>query len=174
MDMTSPDHDALKGMLQSLEHMLNTLDAVNVAANQLIAAQKSGKPLSERTLHAAVRKADRAAHAVSGGDCPLVGDVGRTLAVVGRSRGMTLYHGGNLHDLNDEGIKRLWASEDFDYAAAFAQLHEGHVWALELKLTKNEVLDLTACGFDVNGKSRPHALQVSLAEKHHPPPQGHG
>jgi hypothetical protein len=33
-------------MLQSLEHMLNTLDAVNIAADQLLAAQRSNKPLS--------------------------------------------------------------------------------------------------------------------------------
>lgn len=48
--MSTPDRDALKGMPQSMEHMLNTLDAASVAATQLIAAQKSGKPLSDRTL----------------------------------------------------------------------------------------------------------------------------
>lgn len=48
--VTNPDRDALKGMLQTMEHMLNTLDAASVAARQLIDAQRAGKPLSPKTL----------------------------------------------------------------------------------------------------------------------------
>ena len=48
--MASIEADALKGMLQSLEHTLSALDAPSAAATQLITAQRSGKPLSPSTL----------------------------------------------------------------------------------------------------------------------------
>jgi hypothetical protein len=48
--MSSIDADAVKAILQSLEHTLSALDAASVAATQLIAAQRSGKPLSPATL----------------------------------------------------------------------------------------------------------------------------
>jgi hypothetical protein len=48
--MAGIETDALKGILQSLEHTLNTLDAASVAATQLIMAQRSRTPLSPATL----------------------------------------------------------------------------------------------------------------------------
>lgn len=48
--MASIESDALKGMLQGLEHTLSALDAASAAATQLITAQRSGKPLSPATL----------------------------------------------------------------------------------------------------------------------------
>jgi hypothetical protein len=50
--MTSIDADALKGMLQSLEHTLSALDGASAVAAQLIDAQRTGKPLSPKTLAA--------------------------------------------------------------------------------------------------------------------------
>jgi len=44
------ERDALKGMLQSLEHVLDTVDRVSDAAGQLVSAQKSGKRLAPATL----------------------------------------------------------------------------------------------------------------------------
>ena len=48
--VTTPDTGALKGRLQPLESMLNSLDGFSAAATQLIDAEKSGKPLSAKTL----------------------------------------------------------------------------------------------------------------------------
>lgn len=48
--VTSPERDAIKGMLQALEHTVDAKAAVSVAAGQLLAAQQSGKPLSPPTL----------------------------------------------------------------------------------------------------------------------------
>jgi hypothetical protein len=56
-----------------------------------------------------------------------------------------LYHGGTL----DEPSGSLWASPDADYAAAFAQLHEGPLWMLTLDVSDDAVLDLTGCGLNV-------------------------
>jgi len=39
-----------------------------------------------------------------------------------------LYPGGSL----DRSSRTLWATPDSDYAAAFAQLHEGELWMLTL------------------------------------------
>jgi hypothetical protein len=46
----SNEADTIKGMLQALEHTLEALDRASAAATQLIEAQKSGKPLSLKTL----------------------------------------------------------------------------------------------------------------------------
>jgi hypothetical protein len=56
-----------------------------------------------------------------------------------------LYHGGTL----DEPSDSLWAAPDADYAAAFAQLHEGELWRLTLDVSEGEVRDLTGCELDV-------------------------
>jgi hypothetical protein len=48
--MASGDEETIKGMLQALEHTLEALDRASAAATQLIEAQKSGKPLSPKTL----------------------------------------------------------------------------------------------------------------------------
>jgi len=45
----------------------------------------------------------------------------------------------------------LWTSLDPDYAAAFAQLHEGELWQLTLDVHNDAVLDLTPCGLDAAG-----------------------
>ena len=47
--MASIEADAVKGILQSLEHTLSALDAASAAATRLIEAQRSGKPLSPKT-----------------------------------------------------------------------------------------------------------------------------
>jgi hypothetical protein len=57
--MSRQDPDALKGILQSLEHMLNTLDVVSSAATQLINAQRSGTPLSPKMLDHYSRQFER-------------------------------------------------------------------------------------------------------------------
>jgi hypothetical protein len=48
--MANDEDDTIKGMLQALEHTLEALDRASAAATQLIEAQKSGKPLSPKTL----------------------------------------------------------------------------------------------------------------------------
>jgi hypothetical protein len=45
-----PRDAALKGMLQSLEHVLDTVDRVSDFAGQLVAAERAGKPLAPSTL----------------------------------------------------------------------------------------------------------------------------
>ena len=57
---------------------------------------------------------------------------------------LRLYHGGNLDHLPDS----LWATPDFGYAAAFAELHESPVWMLTVDVGTEEILDLTGCGLD--------------------------
>lgn len=44
------DRDVIGGMLQAMEHVLEGVDSVSIAAGQLINAQKGGKPLSLTTL----------------------------------------------------------------------------------------------------------------------------
>jgi hypothetical protein len=56
-----------------------------------------------------------------------------------------VFHGGTF----DESSGSLWATPDAEYAAAFAQLHEGAVWMLTLDLAEGDVLDLTRCELDV-------------------------
>lgn len=48
--MASPGVDAIKGLLQGLEHTLGALDAASAAATQLITAQRNGKPLAPSVL----------------------------------------------------------------------------------------------------------------------------
>jgi hypothetical protein len=57
----------------------------------------------------------------------------------------TLYHGGRLDDTR---LTRLWATPDFAYAAAFAELYEAELWALSVDLADADTLDLTSHGFD--------------------------
>lgn len=41
---------ALKGLLQAVEHLLDTSDGLRLIAKQLLNAEPSGKPLSPQTL----------------------------------------------------------------------------------------------------------------------------
>jgi hypothetical protein len=59
---------------------------------------------------------------------------------------LKLYHGGTL----DEPGATLWATSDPDYAAAFAQLHEGDLWTLNVDIQESEILDLTSFGLNVS------------------------
>jgi hypothetical protein len=55
-----------------------------------------------------------------------------------------VYHGGLL----DQSAGSLWATPDSEYAAAFAQLHDGALSMLTLDVAEDEVLDLRGCGLD--------------------------
>ena len=57
-----------------------------------------------------------------------------------------VFHGGPL----DDSCGSLWATPDAEYAAAFAQLHEGAVWMLTLDVAEEDILDLTRCGLDLS------------------------
>lgn len=46
--MASIEEDTIKGMLQALEHMLDTVDRTSIFAGQLVNAQKTEKPFSPR------------------------------------------------------------------------------------------------------------------------------
>jgi hypothetical protein len=59
---------------------------------------------------------------------------------------LRVYHGGELH----WPAESLWATSDWEYAAAFAQLHDGPLWMLTLDVSDGEVLDLTDCGLEVS------------------------
>jgi hypothetical protein len=48
--MASLEDDTIKGMLQTLEHVLDSVDRANAAAVVLLNAQKTGKPLSAGIL----------------------------------------------------------------------------------------------------------------------------
>jgi hypothetical protein len=84
--MASIEEDAIKGMLQALEHVLDSVDRVRVAALQFVNAQKTGQPLS--TGHTAALRTTAAgtrspARAVAGCGRSLV-DTPRTRALMDR------------------------------------------------------------------------------------------
>lgn len=47
--MPGIEQDTIKGMLQALEHMLDTVDRTSTLAGQLVNSQKTRKPLSPPT-----------------------------------------------------------------------------------------------------------------------------
>ncbi|MCA1586813.1 MAG: hypothetical protein LC791_19265 [Acidobacteria bacterium] len=57
---------------------------------------------------------------------------------------LELCQGGTLQ----EPGRHLWTTSDVDYAAGYALLHEGDVWALTVNLRDRDILDLTGCGLD--------------------------
>lgn len=83
---------------------------------------------------------------------------------------LTVYHGGNF----DSDGSRLWTSVDPEYAAGYAQLHEGDLWALTVEIADAEILDVSGCELDaaaVASSLTAAGLPAQCREDEHQHPQ---